>query len=92
MAACVRKVKTAPAAMAVQIVHSSRRGARDIGHLGSAPDGAGLEVWKAAARYRLMADVAGLGLGPGFAAAMPVAGGVACCRSRRRGGGIGLMP
>ena len=92
MAACVRKVKTARAATAVPIVHLSRRGARDIEHLGSAPDDAGLDVLKAAARYRLTAGKAGLDLGPGFAAAMPVAGGVARCRSRRRGGGIWRMP
>jgi hypothetical protein len=53
VAACVRKVKTALAATAVQIVHSSRRGARDTEHLGPAADDAELEVLKAAARYRL---------------------------------------
>jgi hypothetical protein len=36
--------------MAVQIVCSSRRGSRDIEHVGSADEDAGLEVLKAAAR------------------------------------------
>ncbi len=48
-------MKTALAATAVQIVHSSRRGSRDIEHIGSAHDDAGLEVLKAAARQRLAA-------------------------------------
>ena len=37
----VRTVKTASGATAVQIVHSSRRGSRDIEHIGSAHDDAG---------------------------------------------------
>jgi hypothetical protein len=49
----VRTVKTASGATAVQIVYSSRRGSRDIEHLGSAHDGAELEALKAAARQRL---------------------------------------
>jgi hypothetical protein len=66
----VRTVKTAPGATAVQIVYSSRRGSRDIEHLGSAHDGAELELLKAAARQRLAAgqDELDLGLavgGPG---------------------------
>jgi hypothetical protein len=73
--AYARKVKTASAATAVQIVHSSRRGARDIEHFGSAPDDAELEVLKAAARYRLTAGEAELDLGLDLAAAMPLAGG-----------------
>jgi len=40
----VRTVKTASGARAVQIVHSSRRGSRDIEHIGSAHDDAELEV------------------------------------------------
>ncbi len=48
--AYVRTVKTASGATAVQIVHSTRRGARDIEHLGSAHDEAELEALKAAAR------------------------------------------
>ena len=92
MAAYVRKVKTAPAATAVQIVHSSRRGSRDTEHLGPAADDAELEVLKAAARYHLTADQAELDLGLDFAAAMPLAGGVARCRSRRLGWRIWWMP
>ena len=49
----VRTVKTASGATAVQIVYSSRRGSRDIEHLGSAHDDAELEALKAAARQRL---------------------------------------
>jgi len=63
---CVRTVKTASGARAVQIVHSSRRGSRDIEHIGSAHDDAELELLKAAARQR-MADGQGeldLGLEP----------------------------
>ncbi|MBS2966339.1 IS1634 family transposase [Actinocrinis puniceicyclus] len=49
----VRTVKTASGARAVQIVRSSRRGSRDIEHLGSARDEAELEMLKAAARERM---------------------------------------
>jgi hypothetical protein len=52
MSPYVRTVKTASGARAVQIVHSSRRGARDIEHLGSAHDDAELEVLKAVAQQR----------------------------------------
>lgn len=45
-------VKTASGARAVQIVHSSRRGSRDIEHIGSAHDDAALEALKAVARQR----------------------------------------
>ena len=38
----VRTVKTASGATAVQIVHSSHRGSRDIEHIGSAHDEAEL--------------------------------------------------
>jgi hypothetical protein len=51
--AYVRTVRTASGATAVQIVYSSRRGARDIEHFGSAHDEAELEALKAAARQRL---------------------------------------
>lgn len=50
-------------ATAVQIVYSSRRGSREIEHLGSAHDEAGLETLKAAARQRLAAGQLELGLG-----------------------------
>jgi hypothetical protein len=46
----LRTVKTASDARAVQIVRSSRRGSRDIEHIGSAHDDAELEVLKAVAR------------------------------------------
>jgi hypothetical protein len=51
--AYVRTVKTASGATAVQIVHSSRRGSRDIEHIGSAHNEQELELLKAAARQRL---------------------------------------
>jgi len=62
--AYVRTVKTASGATAVQIVHSMRRGSRDIEHLGSAHDEAELEALKAAARQRLAEDQRELDLGP----------------------------
>jgi hypothetical protein len=63
--AYVRTVKTASGAMAVQIVHSSRGGSRDIEHIGSAHDEAELEVLKAAARQRMAAGQGELDLGVG---------------------------
>jgi hypothetical protein len=48
--AYVRTVKTASGATAVQIAGSSRRGSRNIEHIGSAHDDAELEALKAAAR------------------------------------------
>jgi Transposase DDE domain len=59
----VRTVRTASGARAVQIVHSSRRGSRDIEHIGSAHDDAELELLKAAARQRLAAGQDELDLG-----------------------------
>jgi hypothetical protein len=59
----VRTVKTASGATAVQIVWSSRQGARDIEHLGSAHDEAELEVLKAAAGQRIAAGQGELDLG-----------------------------
>ena len=59
----VRTVKTASGATAVQIVYSSRRGARDIEHIGSAHDDAELAVLKAAARQRMAAGQGELDLG-----------------------------
>jgi hypothetical protein len=47
----------------VQIVRSSRRGARDTGHIGSARDDADLEALRAAARQRLVAAQNELDLG-----------------------------
>ena len=59
----VRTVKTASGATAVQIVHSSHRGSRDIEHIGSAHDEAALAALKAAAAQRLAAGQAELDLG-----------------------------
>jgi hypothetical protein len=56
-------VKTASGATAVQIVYSSHRGSREIEHLGSAHDGAELELLKAAAWQRLAAGQGELDLG-----------------------------
>lgn len=67
MSPYVRTVKTASGAQAVQIVYSTRRGSRDIEHIGSAHDEAELETLKAVARQRLAGgqDELDLGLGPG---------------------------
>jgi hypothetical protein len=52
--AYVRTVKTRSGAIAVQIVWSSRRGSRNIEHVGSAHDESEVEAFKAAARQRLV--------------------------------------
>jgi hypothetical protein len=52
--AYVRTVKTRSGAIAVQIVWSSRRGSRNIEHVGSAHDESDVEALKAAARQRLV--------------------------------------
>jgi Transposase DDE domain len=59
----LRTVKTASGATAVQIVHSSHRGSRDIEHIGSAHDDAELELLKAAARQRMAGGQGELDLG-----------------------------
>jgi hypothetical protein len=59
----VRTVKTASGATPVQIVYSSRRGSRDIEHIGSAHGDVELKVLKAAARQRLRAGQSELDLG-----------------------------
>ena len=59
--AYVRTVKTASGAIAVQIVWSTRRGSRQIEHLGSAHDDAELEALKAAAHQRLADGPSGCG-------------------------------
>jgi hypothetical protein len=69
----LRTVKTTSGATAVQIVHSSRRGSRDIEHIGSAHDDVELELLKAAARQRLVAGQGELDLG--LSAADRAAGG-----------------
>jgi hypothetical protein len=61
--AYVRTVKTASGATAVQIVWSTRRGSRQIEHLGSAHDGGEVEALKAAARQRLAQGQGALDLG-----------------------------
>lgn len=61
--AYVRTVKTASGAIAVQIVWSSRRGARKIEHLGSAHDDAEVAALKAAAETRIAAGQGELDLG-----------------------------
>jgi hypothetical protein len=61
--AYVRSVKTASGAIAVQIVWSTRRGSRQIEHLGSAHDEAEVEALKAAARQRLAEGQGTLDLG-----------------------------
>jgi hypothetical protein len=64
--AYVRTVKTASGATAVQIVHSSRRGSRDIEHVGSAHDEAQLAALKTAAAARLAGGQGELDLGAGL--------------------------
>jgi Transposase DDE domain len=56
LVAYVRTVKTASGATAVQIVHSNRRGSREIEHIGSAHSPAEVEVLKTVARQRLHAN------------------------------------
>ena len=59
----MRTVRTTSGATAVQVVWSSRRGSREIEHLGSAHDEAELEALKAAAQQRIAAGQLELGLG-----------------------------
>ena len=61
--AYVRTVKTASGARAVQIVHGSRKGSRDIEHIGSAHTDAELELLTTTARQRLAAGQNELDLG-----------------------------
>jgi hypothetical protein len=63
MSPYVRTVKTGSGARAVQIVHSSRRGSRDIEHIGSAHSDAEVALLKAAARQRLAKGQGELDLG-----------------------------
>jgi hypothetical protein len=60
----LRTVKTSSGATAVQIVHSSRHGSRDIEHRGSAHDDVEVELLKAAGRQRLAAGQGELDPGP----------------------------
>jgi hypothetical protein len=59
----LRTVKTSSGATAVQIVHSSYRGSRDIEHLGSGHTAAEVELLKAAGRQKLAAGQGELDLG-----------------------------
>ena len=70
----MRTVKTASGARAVQIVHSTRRGSREIEHIGSAHTEADLELLKAAAQQRLVAGQGELDLQlqPGEAPGAPL--------------------
>jgi DDE family transposase len=61
--AYVRTVKTASGARAVQIVHSTRKGSRNIEHIGSAHDERELEILKTVARQRITAGQGELDLG-----------------------------
>jgi hypothetical protein len=80
MSPFVRTVKTASGARAVQIVHSNRRGCRDIEHIGSANDDVELELLKTAAWQRLAAGQEQLdlrldaqsGAGPGKGGPLPI--------------------
>jgi hypothetical protein len=65
----VRTVRTASGSTAVQIVHSSRQGSRDIEHIGSAKDAAGIQALKAVAQERLRGGQEELDLGVSPAAA-----------------------
>jgi hypothetical protein len=71
----MRTVKTTSGATAVQVVWSSRRGSREIEHIGSAHDEAELEVLKAAAQQRMAAGQLELDLalgGPGPSGPLPI--------------------
>jgi hypothetical protein len=63
--AYIRTVTTASNAIAVQIVHSSRKGSREIEHIGSAHTAEDVEVLKAVARQRLHANQDSLDFGDG---------------------------
>jgi hypothetical protein len=61
----VRTVNTASNATAVQIVYSSRRGSREIEHIGSAHTAAEVEILKTIARQRMHANQDALDFGDG---------------------------
>ena len=79
--AYVRTVKTASGATAVQIVHSSRRGTRQIEHVGSAHTPEQVAALKAVAWQRIAGGQTELDLGLEVAAAA-AAGGRVCCTDR----------
>ena len=70
----MRTVKTTSGATAVQVVWSSRRGSREIEHLGRAHDEAELKALKAAAQQRIAAgqQELALGLEPAGGGPLPV--------------------
>lgn len=75
MAPYVREVKTASGATAVQVVWSSCRGSKKMDHIGSAHTPEGLEVLRAAARQKLVAegqDELGFGDGRPRREALPI--------------------
>jgi hypothetical protein len=80
-------VKTTSGAIAVQVVWSSRRGSREIEHLGSAHDDAELEALKAAAEQRIAAGQLELDLG-----LQPAGGGPLPITSSRMGHLVGPRP
>src|SRR5215468_1554471 len=82
----MRTVKTTSGATAVQIVWSSRRGSREIEHLGSAHDEAELEALKAAAQQRIAAGQLELALG-----LEPAGGGPLPITSSRMGHLVGSL-
>jgi hypothetical protein len=83
--AYVREVKTSSGARAVQIVHGSRRGSRQIEHIGSAHDEQELEALKAVARQRLVAGQGEFDLGLDTAAAAVASSGPLPISSSRMG-------
>jgi hypothetical protein len=92
----IRTVRTASGARAVQIVHSTRKGSRDIEHIGSAHTEADLELLKAVARQRMAGGQGELDLGidgaPGPGPGDPVApAGVLPITSSRMGHLIGAL-
>ena len=78
----VRMVKTASGATAVQIGHSSRRGSRDIEHVGSAHDAEEVEALRAVARQRMAEGQAELDLGLSVAEAASSGGPLEIASSR----------
>jgi hypothetical protein len=80
--AYVRTVGTASGARAVQIVWSSRRGARRIEHLGSAHDDGELEALRAAGRERIAAGQQALDLDLGADAGSAAGGPLPIVASR----------
>jgi hypothetical protein len=76
----MRTVKTTSGATAVQVVWSSRRGSREVEHLGPAHDDAELEALRAAAQQRIAAGQLELALG-----LVPAGGGPLPVTSSRMG-------